>query len=69
LLGTNAAVVTHEDKERVAREINSTFATKYSRRISLEGMLDVENMKEYQAQSSNNKALVMPFATATRARL
>ena len=60
LLGSGAATITDEDKQRVAKEINSTFATRYSRRISLEEMLDVENMKAYQAQKSNDKALVMP---------
>ena len=60
LLGSGAATITDEDKQRVAKEINSTFATRYSRRISLEEMLSVENMKAYQAQKSNDKALVMP---------
>jgi NADPH:quinone reductase-like Zn-dependent oxidoreductase len=65
LLGSNAAVITAEDKQRVAREIKTTFATTYSRRLSLEQMLDVATMKEYQAQSSNNKALVTPHVGAS----
>lgn len=63
LLGSSTPI-TDGDKQRVADEIKTTFSTQYSRRISLEEMLDVENMKEYQAQSSNNKALVTPQATS-----
>jgi hypothetical protein len=65
LLGAGAAAITDADRERVAREIKTTFATTYSRTITLEGMLDESAMKEYQAQSSNNKALVVPFGAAT----
>ena len=65
LLGNGAAVITEEDKQRVAREIKTTFASAYSRRLSLEQMLDVAMMKEYQSQSSNNKALVTPQGTAS----
>jgi len=64
LLGQGTAKITEEDKLRVAREIKTTFATSYSRRLSLEQMLDVKMMKEYQAQSSNNKALVTPQLTS-----
>merc|ERR550525_836224 len=50
--------ITEEDKQRVAREIKTPFATTYSRRLSLEQMLDVSMMREYQAQASNNKVLI-----------
>merc|ERR1712192_139652 len=65
LLGVGAAQITDEGKKRVAREIKTTFASSYSRHLSLEQMLDVNMMKDYQAQSSNNKALVTPQATAS----
>lgn len=66
LLGTGSATITDEDKQRVAREINTTFATSYSQRISLSQMLDVNTMKNYQAQHSNEKALVTPFAATAK---
>jgi hypothetical protein len=44
----------------VAREIKTTFATNYSRRITLEQMLQPEVMAEYQTRRSNTKALGVP---------
>jgi hypothetical protein len=64
LLGSGTAAITQDDKDRVAREINTTFATTYARRISLGEMLSVDAMKEYQAQKSNSKALVTPHRAA-----
>ena len=66
LLGSGAAAITPADKARVAAEISSTFATTYSVRIALEEMLLPRVMEEYQAQRSNAKALVTPFAAAAR---
>jgi NADPH2:quinone reductase len=60
LLGVGDASITDADKQRVADEIKTTFATTYSRRLSLEQMLDPAMMVEYQKQQSNNKALVVP---------
>ena len=61
LLGTGAAATTEADKKRVADEIKTTFATTYSQRLTLESMLNPARMKEYQAQKSNSKSLVVPF--------
>ena len=60
ILDEGTAGITEDDKRRVAREIKTTFATNYSRRITLEQMLQPEVMAEYQKQQSNNKALVVP---------
>ena len=60
LLGQGEAKITDDDKARVAREIGSTFATSYGHHITLEQMLDPKMMQVYQAQSSNQKALVTP---------
>ena len=62
ILDEGTAGITEDDKRRVAREIKTTFATTYSRRITLEQMLQPDVMAEYQKQQSNNKALVMPHA-------
>jgi NADPH2:quinone reductase len=66
LMGSGFAKIEEQDMRRVAREIKTTFATGYSQRLSLEEMLDVQTMKQYQAQSSNNKALVTPFKAASK---
>lgn len=66
LLGSGSAAITADDKQRVANEIKTTFATTYSRRLSLENMLEVPEMVEYQKQASNSKSLVTPHATASR---
>lgn len=55
---------TEVEFQRVAREIKTTFATTYSQHLSLEQMLDVAMMKEYQLQSSNNKTLITPQASS-----
>ena len=69
VLDSGSAIITEEDKQRVAREIKSTFTTVYARRLTLEQMLDVDKMAEYQAQKSNTKALVLPWATGAGAKL
>lgn len=66
LLGTGFAVITEDNKQRVAREIKTTFATAYARRLSLEQMLDVAAMAEYQKQASNSKALVTPQIVSSK---
>jgi len=66
LLGQGTARITEEDKQRVAREIKTTFATYYSQRLTLDQMLDVNVMKEYQAKSSNKKVLITPQASASQ---
>ena len=69
LLGSGAATITDADKARVAREIRTTFATTYARRITLEEMLDPTIMAEYQRQQSNSKALVTPHVVTIAAKL
>jgi len=66
LLGQGTAKIAEEEKQRVAREIKTTFATHYSQRLSLDQMLDVNTMKAYQSQSSNRKMLVTPQAITSR---
>jgi hypothetical protein len=56
--------VTDEMKERVAREVKTTFATTYGQRLSLEEMVHIEKIQEYQTPKSNAKALVMPQVKA-----
>ncbi|MEZ5597371.1 MAG: zinc-binding dehydrogenase [Pseudomonadales bacterium] len=49
-----------ELRERVAREINTTFASHYSHEISLAGMLDVANARGYGRMATGEKYLVLP---------
>ena len=61
LLGTTeATTITEEDKQRVAREIKTTFSTTYQRRLTLAQMLDPAAMKAFQAQKTGSKSLVVP---------
>ena len=64
LMGVGAATITDADKIRVANEITTTFATKYSQKLTLNHMLDPNRMIEYQAQKSNSKSLVVPYGIA-----
>jgi NADPH2:quinone reductase len=45
---------------RVAREINSTFASSYAKEISFEEMLQPEIIREYAKQATGKKYLVNP---------
>jgi len=65
----NDSMIGEAELQRIANEIKTTFATHYSRRVSLEEMLDVSIMKEYQRQTSNQKTLVMPQMSKQRGRL
>jgi NADPH2:quinone reductase len=49
-----------EMRMRVAREINSTFASSYAKEISFEEMLQPETIREYAKQATGNKYLVNP---------
>jgi NADPH:quinone reductase-like Zn-dependent oxidoreductase len=69
LMGIGAASITAADKKRVADEISTTFATNYAQRLTLESMLDPTRMKEFQAQKSNQKCLVMPNTVSAKSRL
>ena len=47
-------------RERVAKEIKTTFASNYVKEISFEEMLQPENIKSYARQATGNKYLVNP---------
>ena len=47
-------------RERVAREIKTTFASKYHKQISLEQALRPDIIRAYAAQSTGKKYLITP---------
>ena len=47
-------------RERVAREIKTTFASKYHKHISLEQALQPDIIRSYAAQSTGEKHLITP---------
>ena len=49
-----------EMRMRVAREINSTFASSYAKEISFEEMLQPKTIREYAKQATGKKYLVNP---------
>lgn len=49
-----------EMRQRVAREIKTTFASHYTQEISLEDMLQPDNIKAYSKQETGAKYLVNP---------
>ena len=49
-----------EMRQRVAREIKTTFASRYTQEISLEDMLQPDNIKAYAKQGTGAKYLVNP---------
>ena len=51
---------TESMRARVAREINTTFASQYSHRISLAEMLDPAVMQAYNRRATGDKYLVLP---------
>lgn len=69
LLGSGTAAITDADRARVAAEIKTTFKSFYNTHLSLEQMLEVSNMQEYQAQKSNTKSLVTPAVLTAAAKL
>ena len=46
--------------QRVAAELKTTFASHYTRRISLSEALDVETMQSYGRQATGEKYLIEP---------
>jgi len=50
----------NELRSRVAAELTTTFASSYSRQLSLESVLDVGNMNEYSQMGTQAKSLVCP---------
>mgnify|MGYP000035300292 CR=1 FL=1 len=53
---------TQELRERVAREITTTFASSYGHRLTLEQVVDPEQVKRYGKMATGDKALVTPHA-------
>ncbi len=49
-----------ELRERVANEINTTFASQYSNEIGLAGMLELDNARGYGRMATGEKYLVNP---------
>jgi NADPH2:quinone reductase len=49
-----------EMRQRVVREIKTTFASHYTQEISLEEMLQPDNIKAYAKQGTGAKYLVNP---------
>jgi len=49
-----------EMRQRVVREIKTTFASRYTQEISLEDMLQPDNIKAYAKQGTGAKYLVNP---------
>ncbi|MCP4224946.1 MAG: NADH oxidase [Actinomycetia bacterium] len=49
-----------ELRQRVADELTTTFASHYSTTISLDEILDLDQMRAYTAMATGEKALVMP---------
>lgn len=47
-------------RQRVAREITTTFASHYTREISLAEALDLDNMRAYEAKATGEKFLIRP---------
>ena len=50
-------------RERVAKEIKTTFASHYTQEISFEEMLQPETIKAYAKQATGEKYLVTPHKT------
>jgi len=49
-----------EMRQRVAKEIKTTFASSYAEEISFEEMLDPEIIRAYAKQATGEKYLVNP---------
>jgi NADPH2:quinone reductase len=47
-------------RQRVADEVTTTFASSYAKTISLEGVLDLENVAAYNQRATGEKYLVNP---------
>jgi hypothetical protein len=47
-------------RERVAREITTTFASAYSDEVSLAGALDLANLARYAKMETGKKFLIAP---------
>ena len=54
------AEATERLRQRVADEVTTTFASSYSKTISLEGVLDLDNVAVYNQRATGEKYLVNP---------
>ncbi len=59
-LTTAGPTVVARMRERVMRDLTTTFASHYSDRVSLEGMLTKEAVSRYTARRTGEKYLVLP---------
>ena len=59
-LGKVGLETTGRLRERVAREITTTFASRYTAEISLAETLDLETLKAYGRQATGEKYLINP---------
>ena len=60
MLGKIGMERVQEMRTRIAKEIKTTFASKYAKEISFEEMLQPEVINSYAKQSTGNKFLVNP---------
>jgi NADPH2:quinone reductase len=49
-------------RERVAREVKTTFASTYGKHVSLQGALELDAINAYGRQSTGTKYLITPNA-------
>jgi NADPH2:quinone reductase len=49
-------------RERVARDIKTTFASTYGQRVSLQGALELDAIRSYGKQATGAKYLITPNA-------
>lgn len=59
-LGRVGAERAAELQARVAREIKTTFASSFTKELSLEEALDIENVQQYVAKKTGEKYLINP---------
>ena len=50
-------------RRRVARELTTTFASRYSHRVTLAGALQLDNLRAYAKRATGAKFLITPNAT------
>ena len=60
MIGRIGMVKFQQMRERVAKEIKTTFASSYAQEISFEEMLEPDIIKSYAKQATGKKYLVNP---------
>lgn len=53
-------VLVQRSKDRICRELKTTFASRYSRQISLAEALQVDVIKQYALPTIGEKFLILP---------